>query len=170
MLREIVAISKPFESASDDFQADFETIGNVISAYFGLKTALTLTAKDRNSMLIPNPASRLAPTVRHCKELCKALLTSIDSRDVEATSTATGENVTNSTTTEMTEQNFIRKRRDSRSLYLAVLEPHRPISIGPVKIMDEVDVYLNEPAVEVEELENPVDPVSTVKPLRPNQW
>lgn len=53
---------------------------------------------------------------------------------------------------------------------MAVLEPHRPISIGPVKIMDEVDVYLNEPAVEVEELENPVDPVSTVKPLRPNQW
>lgn len=80
MLREIVAISKPFECASDDFQADFETIGNVISAYFGLKTALTLTAKDRNSMLIPNPASRLAPTVRHCKELCKALLTSIDRR------------------------------------------------------------------------------------------
>ena len=43
VLRESVVILKPFETASDDFQADAETIGNLIPAFIGLRNHLTLT-------------------------------------------------------------------------------------------------------------------------------
>lgn len=80
VLREIVAILKPFESVSNDFQADFETIGNVIPAYLGLLNLLTLTVKDRAGVEIPNPTSSLAPVVKKCKEFVGALRESLQRR------------------------------------------------------------------------------------------
>ena len=43
VLPELVVILKPFQTASVDFQADAETIGNVIPAFIGLRNHLTLT-------------------------------------------------------------------------------------------------------------------------------
>lgn len=80
VVREIVAILKPFENASNDFQADYETIGNVIPAYLGLMNALTLTVKDRNGIDIPNSSSFLATKVKKCKETVIALRESLKRR------------------------------------------------------------------------------------------
>jgi hypothetical protein len=33
VLKELIALLKPFKQATDDFQADFESIGNVIPAF-----------------------------------------------------------------------------------------------------------------------------------------
>lgn len=60
ILKEIVVILKPFESVSDDFQADFETVGNVIPAYLALLNMLTLTVKNRQGVEVANPLSKLA--------------------------------------------------------------------------------------------------------------
>lgn len=70
----------PFESASDDFQADFETIGNVIPVYLGLLNMLTLTVKDRTGVEIRNPTSCLAPVVKKCKDFVGALRESLERR------------------------------------------------------------------------------------------
>ncbi len=80
LLKEIIAILKPFEAASNDFQADFETVGNVIPAYLGLMNALTLTIKDRNGVQIANPNSRLAPVVKYCKGFVAGLRESLERR------------------------------------------------------------------------------------------
>lgn len=81
ILREVVAILKPFERASDDFQADFETIGggagNVIPAYLGLLNLLTLTVKERNGVDVPNPKSSLATIVKKCTGFVSALRASL---------------------------------------------------------------------------------------------
>ena len=77
ILREVVAILKPFERASDDFQADFETIGNVIPAYLGLLNLLTLTVKDRNGVDIPNPKSSLETVVKKSTGFVTALRASL---------------------------------------------------------------------------------------------
>jgi hypothetical protein len=80
LLKEIIAILKPFEAASNDFQADFETVGNVIPAYLGLMNALSLTIKDRNGVKIANPTSRLAPVVKYCKNFVAGLRESLERR------------------------------------------------------------------------------------------
>ncbi|XP_045032028.1 uncharacterized protein LOC116933634 isoform X4 [Daphnia magna] len=80
VLKEIVAILKPFEAASNDFQADFETVGNVIPAYLGLMNALTLTVRDRNGVQIPNPNSRLTTLVKFCKGFVAGLRLSLERR------------------------------------------------------------------------------------------
>ena len=76
VLKEIIALITPFKQATDDFQADFESIGNVIPAFLGLKTALRLTIKDRHGIDIPNPASNLSKTIKHLKNVAAALETS----------------------------------------------------------------------------------------------
>ena len=73
VLRELVAILKPFVTASDDFQADFETIGNVIPGFIGLRNNLTLTIKNRNGTEMLNPTSKLAPIVKKTKIFVNAL-------------------------------------------------------------------------------------------------
>ncbi len=80
ILREIVTILKPFENVSNDFQADFETIGNVIPAYPGLLNLLTLTVKDRTGVEVPNPNSSLASAVKKCKGFVDALRASLQRR------------------------------------------------------------------------------------------
>ncbi|KAI9560590.1 hypothetical protein GHT06_011539 [Daphnia sinensis] len=76
----MVAILKPFVTASNHFQADFETIGNVIPAYIGLRTNLTLTIKNRNGIEVVNPASQLASIVKKTKDFVQALRESLDRR------------------------------------------------------------------------------------------
>lgn len=73
VLKELIALLKPFKQATDDFQADFESIGNVIPVFLGLKTALQLTVKDRYGVDSPNPASNLSKTIRHLKNIAAAL-------------------------------------------------------------------------------------------------
>lgn len=80
VLGEIVAILKPFENASNYFQADYETIGNVIPAYLGLMNALTLTVKDRNGVDVPNSSSLLVQIIKKCKETVNALRDSLKRR------------------------------------------------------------------------------------------
>ncbi|KZR97554.1 Uncharacterized protein APZ42_007496 [Daphnia magna] len=80
VLKEIVAILKPVEAASNDFQADFKTVGNVIPAYLGLMNALTLTVRDRNGVQIPNPNSRLTPLVKYCNGFVAGLRLSLERR------------------------------------------------------------------------------------------
>jgi hypothetical protein len=86
LLKEIITILKPFEAASNDLQADFETVGNVIPAYLGLMNALTLTIKDRSGVQISNPynpnnpKSRLAPVVKYCKGFVAGLRESLERR------------------------------------------------------------------------------------------
>ena len=86
MLNETIAILELFEAASNDLQADFETVGNVIPAYLGLMNALTLTIKDRSGVQISNPynpnnpKSRLAPVVKYCKGFVAGLRESLERR------------------------------------------------------------------------------------------
>ena len=80
VLKELVAILKPFVTASDDFQVNFETIGNVITAYIGLRNNLTLTIKNRNGTEMLNPTSKLAPIVKKTKGFVNALRESLERR------------------------------------------------------------------------------------------
>ena len=80
VLKELIALLKPFKQATDDFQADFESIGNVIPAFLGLKTALLLTVKDRHGVDVPNPASNLSKTIKNLKNVAPALEKSLVSR------------------------------------------------------------------------------------------
>jgi hypothetical protein len=79
-LNSVIALLKPFKQATDDFQADFESIGNVIPAFFGLKAALQLTVKDRHGVDSPNPARNLSKTTKHLKNIATALEKSLVSR------------------------------------------------------------------------------------------
>ena len=81
LLRELVYILNHFERASDDFQSDKETIGNVIPLYLGLLNMLTLTVRDaRTGALIPNPRSSLAPIVKKLKVFVQTLHDSLERR------------------------------------------------------------------------------------------
>lgn len=42
VLKELIALLKPIKQATDDFQTNFKSNGNVIPAFLGLKTALRL--------------------------------------------------------------------------------------------------------------------------------
>ncbi|KAK4013504.1 hypothetical protein OUZ56_026058 [Daphnia magna] len=80
VLKELVALLKPFKQASDDFQADFESIGNVIPSFLGLRTTLCLKIKDRHGVEVPNPASTLSKTIKHLKNVTTTLEKSLASR------------------------------------------------------------------------------------------
>ena len=79
MIRELILILEMFEEASDDFQADYETVGNVIPAYLDMSNKLSITM-DRNGVDVPNPKSPLCGKINHCKAVAKGLLTSLNSR------------------------------------------------------------------------------------------
>ncbi|KZS06790.1 Uncharacterized protein APZ42_029636 [Daphnia magna] len=80
VLKELVALLKPFKQASDDFQDDFESIGNVIPSFLGLRTTLCLKIKDRHGVEVPNPASTLSKTIKHLKNVAATLEKSLASR------------------------------------------------------------------------------------------
>lgn len=73
-----MAILKPFVTASNHFQADFETIGNGIPAYIGLRNNLTLAIKNRNGIEVVNPAGQLASIVKKTKDFVQALRESLE--------------------------------------------------------------------------------------------
>ena len=59
-----------FEEASDDFQADYETVGNVIPAYLDMVNKLSITV-GRNGTEVPNPKSPLTGKITNCKAVAK---------------------------------------------------------------------------------------------------
>lgn len=63
-----------------------------------------------------------------------------------------------------------RKRRASQSVYSSVIETPRPGSVGPIKFIDELEVYLNEPGVPMEVPVDPADPDSELRPTKPLEF
>ena len=60
-----------------------------------------------------------------------------------------------------------RKRRASQSLYSTEIETPRPESVGPIKVIGELEAYLNEPGVPMEVPVNPIDPESELHATKP---
>lgn len=73
IIKEIITILEIFEEASDDFQADYETVGNVVPAYLDLlaKVSMTTVNMDENS---------LCGKIQYCKPVTTALRDSLISR------------------------------------------------------------------------------------------
>ncbi|XP_045036214.1 zinc finger BED domain-containing protein 4-like isoform X2 [Daphnia magna] len=80
ILKELVLILEPFQEATDDLQADYETLGNFIPAYFDLLNKVSLTREEDDGTLINNPKSPLAGKINHCADLAEALKKSLESR------------------------------------------------------------------------------------------
>jgi hypothetical protein len=76
----LVLILEPFQEATDDLQADYETLGNVIPAYLDLLNKVSLTREEDEGTLINNPKSPLAGKIHHCADLAEALKKSLESR------------------------------------------------------------------------------------------
>jgi hypothetical protein len=79
IIRELILILEMFEEASDDFQADYETVGNVIPAYLDMVNKLSITV-ERNGTEVPNPKSPLTGKITNFKAVAKGLLASLTSR------------------------------------------------------------------------------------------
>ena len=79
-LKELVLILEPFQEATDDLQADYETIGNVIPAYLDLLNKVSLTREEDDGTVINNPKSPLAGKIHHCADLAGALKISLETR------------------------------------------------------------------------------------------
>ena len=77
-LKELVLILEPFQEATDDLQADYETIGNVIPAYLDLLNKVSLTREEDDGTVINNPKSPLAGKIHHCADLAGALKISLE--------------------------------------------------------------------------------------------
>lgn len=80
ILKELMLLLEPFEEATDEFQADYETLGSVIPAYLDMLVKVTLSVKDSTGMDVPNPESPLAGKIHHCKEVANALRASLEKR------------------------------------------------------------------------------------------
>jgi uncharacterized protein YPO0396 len=80
IIKELLLLLEPFEEATDDFQADYETLGNVIPAYIDMLTKVSLTVLDANGKEVFNLNSPLAGKIQHCKEVAKALKESLEKR------------------------------------------------------------------------------------------
>ena len=80
ILKELVLILEPFQEATDDLQADYETLGNVIPAYLDLLNKVSLTREEDDRTAINNPKSPLAGKILHCADLAEALKKSLESR------------------------------------------------------------------------------------------
>nr|CAH0106937.1 unnamed protein product [Daphnia galeata] len=194
LFKEIIAILKPFEAASNDFQAYFETIGNVISAYLGLMNALSLTIKDRNGVKIANPTSRLAPVVKYCKGFVAGLRESLERRSIfdprfrcawirqaglneKAVLNAVSSEIEircdllRSITQDAVKPSSTRKRRLSQGLYSTVIELPKSRSLsGRAKVLEEFEIYLKEPIIPMEVLVNPMDPDSDLCVTKPLEY
>jgi hypothetical protein len=51
-----------------------------------------------------------------------------------------------------------------------VIETPRPESVGPIKVIDELEAYLNEPGVPMEVPVNPIDPESELHATKPLEF
>ncbi|KZS07363.1 putative Zinc finger BED domain-containing protein 4 [Daphnia magna] len=80
ILKELVLILEPFQEATDDLQADYELLGNVIPAYLDLINKVSLTREEDDGTVIKNPKSPLAGKIHHCTDLAEALKKSLESR------------------------------------------------------------------------------------------
>lgn len=79
ILKELLLILHPFEEASDDYQADYESIGSVIPAFLDMLNKVTLT-KESDGETIQNPLSPLAGKISSCKALADSLKESLERR------------------------------------------------------------------------------------------
>lgn len=73
ILKELVLILEPFQEATDDLQADYETLGNVIPAYLDLLNKVSLSSEEEDEIIINNPKCPLAGKIFHCADLADAL-------------------------------------------------------------------------------------------------
>lgn len=80
ILKELILLLQPFEEASDDYQADYESTGTVIPAYLDLVNKVTLTVKSSGGAVIPNPLSPFTGRVTHCKAVATALQDALQTR------------------------------------------------------------------------------------------
>lgn len=82
ILKELVLILEPFQEATDDLQADYETLGNVIPAYLDLlnKVSLSMASEEEEGTFINNPKCPLAGKIVYCTDLADALKNSLKSR------------------------------------------------------------------------------------------
>nr|CAH0098541.1 unnamed protein product [Daphnia galeata] len=224
LLKEIITILKPLEAASNDFQADFETVGNVIPAYLGLMNALTLTIKDRSGVQIANSEvpnivkilqgfrgwiagiSRVTFLIYPTR--CK-LRSILDPRFKCAWIKLAGLNektVLDAVSSEIelrydllrsSEFKFltdklpvflrqINRLKSSKTLSRPtdlsakpssnrkrrlIIELQRPRSVsGPAKLLEEFDIYLKEPIVDMEVLVNPMNPNSDLCATKPLEY
>ena len=68
VLREVVIILQPFTEATDEFQADYESVGLVIPAYLDMK----------NKMSVTDSSCPIAGKIHYCADVADALLTSLE--------------------------------------------------------------------------------------------
>ncbi len=80
ILKELILLLQPFEEASDDYQADYESTGSVIPAYLDLVNKVTLTIKTASGAVLPNPLSPFTGKVTHCKAVATALQDALQTR------------------------------------------------------------------------------------------
>ena len=71
---------QPFQEASDDYQADYESTGSLISANLDLFNKVTLTIKTTSAVVLPNPLSRFTGKVTHCKAVATTLQDALQTR------------------------------------------------------------------------------------------
>ncbi|KAK4027992.1 hypothetical protein OUZ56_017155 [Daphnia magna] len=227
LMKFLQAIDKDPTLCSRLNAVDFETIGNVIPAYIGLRNNLTLTIKNRKEVV--NPASQLASIVKKTKDFVQALRESLELRfspvlcdvnyvletifdsrfkkgwikfsgyyeasvmeavivevqmryrvlrecmDDQAVHNLvqpvpSANDAADVANERASRPSITRKRRASQSLYSSVIETPRPGSFGPIKVIDELDAYLNEPGVPMEVTVDPVDPDSELRPTNPLEF
>ena len=73
ILKEWILLLQPFEEASDDNQADYESTGTVIPVYLDLVNKVTLIVRSSGGAVIPNPLSPFTGRLTHYKAVATAL-------------------------------------------------------------------------------------------------
>ncbi|KZR97840.1 Uncharacterized protein APZ42_007061 [Daphnia magna] len=221
ILKELVLILEPFQGATDDLQADYETLGNVIPAYLDLLNKVSLSSEEEDGTIINNPNCPFASKIFHCADLVDALKKSLKSRMsyvLQDTYYVSGNKQNNAlivnhffqniflgavldprfkkcwiAATSMSEHallNSVRfeltsrysklkddeseshsnstnekqqftnqesgptQSKKERNLYSTINTPKRTPSTGSAKILDELEVYLSEPNIPMEELDD----------------
>ena len=80
ILNELCILLKPFETATDVLQGDYETTGNVIPCYLGMLMKVSATIKDASGKLYTNPDCPLSNKIKSCKFLAATLEDSLKRR------------------------------------------------------------------------------------------
>ncbi|KZS02604.1 Uncharacterized protein APZ42_000288, partial [Daphnia magna] len=147
--------NQPFQEATDDLQADYETLGNVIPAYLDLLNKVSLSSEEEDEIIINNPKCPLAGKIFHCAYLADALKKISEISNVICAVLDPRFKKCWIAATSMSEHallNSVSKKK--RNFYSTINTPKRTPSAGSAKILDELEVYLSEPNIPIEELDD----------------